>query len=135
MYAGAERIERPREPPGPVSAAMVFDSRGALERVLGDRKLLEELLNIFRDEYLQRLAEFREALAARDAKSLERAAHSLRGSAGNLGATATAQAAGALEELARNGDLTNAGGSITAVESEVARLLPELEQFRQGVTT
>jgi two-component system, sensor histidine kinase and response regulator len=135
MYAGPQRIEGLRDSLRPASPAMVFDLRGVLERVLGDRRLPEELLNIFCDECPQRLAAFRGALAAGDAESLERAAHSLRGSAGNLGATATAQAAGALEELARNRDLTNAGESIAAVEAEVARLLPAIELFRQGVTS
>jgi signal transduction histidine kinase/CheY-like chemotaxis protein len=135
IYSGSARIERLSEPPRPPSAAIVFDAQGVLERVQGDRKLLGELLNMFCEEYPRRQAELREALAARDAKLLERAAHSLRGSAGNLGAAATALAADALEQLARGGDLTNANDAVAAIETEMARLFPEIEQFRQGVTT
>jgi two-component system sensor histidine kinase/response regulator len=90
------------------------------------------LLNLFSEEYPQRQAELRKALEARDTKLLERAAHSLRGSAGNLGAAATASAAAALEQFARDGDLKNAGESIAAIETEMARLLPEIEPFRLG---
>jgi PAS domain S-box-containing protein len=131
-YSGGERIERPRESPRASSPAVVFDSQGVLERVQGDRKLLAELLNLFSEEYPQRQAELRKALEARDTKLLERAAHSLRGSAGNLGAAATASAAAALEQFARDGDLKNAGESIAAIETEMARLLPEIEPFRLG---
>ena len=129
-YSVGERIERPLESPRASSPAAVFDSQGVLERVLGDRPLLAELLNIFCGEYGQRQAELREALAARDTALLERAAHSLRGSAGNLGAAATALAAAALEQFARDGDLIGAGESIAAIEAEMARLLPEIEPFR-----
>lgn len=66
-HGAAEPIEPARESSGASVPVPVFDSPGVPERVHGDRGLLAELLNIFCGEYPQRLAEFRTALAARDA--------------------------------------------------------------------
>jgi two-component system, sensor histidine kinase and response regulator len=106
-----------------------------LDRLEGDRELLAELVKLFEEENPKHLAEARDAIAKGDAKTLERAAHTIKGSAGNFGAQATSEAAFELEQLARSGDLSQATGLLEAIEREIKRLLPELEHFSRGVTT
>ena len=115
--------------------AEIWNLEEALHRVDGDRELLAELAKLFEEEYPKRIFEIRQALERRDAKLLERAAHTLKGSAGNFAAHGVTSAAFNMESVARGGDLTAARQSLGAIESEVARLLPALQQFCRGIVS
>lgn len=80
--------------------------RGALSRVLrvGGTGLLARLVEAALGNLAVRSAELAAAIAGGDAAAGERAAHSIKSSAANLGATVLAQAAAAAEALARAGD-------------------------------
>ncbi|HEX3872098.1 MAG TPA: response regulator, partial [Pirellulales bacterium] len=67
------------------SAEPVLDEEVALSRVDGDRELLNELVGIFLRESAQWIAEARQAIETSDLARLHRAAHTVRGAAGNLG--------------------------------------------------
>src|SRR2546421_11535813 len=69
-------------------AAEPVDLVAARRWVGGDRALLLELVGIFVAEAAARMAELRASLASQNVKELERVAHSLKGSAGILGAGA-----------------------------------------------
>jgi HPt (histidine-containing phosphotransfer) domain-containing protein len=75
---------------------------------------------------MQRL---RQAIAAGDMDDVMRAAHSLKGEAGYLGADGTSQAARQLEEMGHNKDLARASDTLAALEQEVARLRLDLEEL------
>jgi HPt (histidine-containing phosphotransfer) domain-containing protein len=81
----------------------------------GDR-FLTELIDIFLQDTPLRIKELSEAVSAGDAAVAMRAAHSIKGSAGNFGATAFARLAFECEIAAKAGSLT-----------EVAKKLPTLE--------
>ncbi len=109
-----------------------FDAADVLARVEGDRSLLAELVAIFLEESPIRLGEIRRCLASGDAKGVERAAHTLRGSVGSLGARAAAQAALALEIKGRDGALAGAEAEFAELEREMGRLEVDLTQFSSG---
>jgi two-component system, sensor histidine kinase and response regulator len=135
-YSGMPHsADQERPPDSPRDVSSVFRPEEALDRVEGDRELLAELVKLFEEETPKLLAEVRDAIAKGDAKTLERAAHTIKGSAGNFGAQPASQAALDLEQLARSGDLSRATELMEAVEREIKRLLPELEHFSRGVTT
>jgi len=67
------------------------------------------------------LAEIQSALQAGDAAALARAAHTLKGCVGNLGAGSAFQAALRLELLARNRQLSEAQRAALELEDEVLR--------------
>jgi PAS domain S-box-containing protein len=115
------------------SALEIFNLEEALSRVEQDRELFAELVKLFVADYPQRLAELRQALAARDSKLVERLAHTLKGAAANFAAPRVVRAALELEETARAGDLSRAGQGIEALASEIACLLPQLDQFCHSV--
>ena len=112
-----------------------FDSDAALRHVEGDRDLLDEIIRIFADQCPKTLYEIQNAIRAADLPALERAAHSLKGSASNLCATGVTQAAAELEESARSGDSSRSREQFEALESEVEKLLRELEAFSRKVAS
>src|SRR5207244_3428954 len=63
----------------------VLDRATLLERVGGDCELLGILREALSEDGPARIAELRTALAARDFLTAKRAAHTLKGTAGNLG--------------------------------------------------
>lgn len=81
------------------SGVGTFDMAAALERVDGDASLLKELAGLFLDEAPQRMAEIRQAITQRDATTLQREAHTLKGSVGNFGARDAFEAARRLENI------------------------------------
>lgn len=83
-----------------------LDRALALERVGGDEELLREIAALFLEECPRMMADIQAAVLAGDAESLERAAHSLKGSVGNFGARRAFRAAARLEAIGRNRDLT-----------------------------
>jgi CheY-like chemotaxis protein/HPt (histidine-containing phosphotransfer) domain-containing protein len=68
-----------------------------------DLSMTREVIALFRQDTPARLEAIGAAVTARDVAALTTAAHALRGSAGNVGATAMHREADALETLAREG--------------------------------
>ena len=103
--------------PAPVDLAR------ALHWVGGDRRLLRELVGVFVEEAPGRLAELRRGAAARDAATVERVAHSLKGSAGLLGAASLQAASAELEERAVAKRVDGVADLVARVEGELERVL------------
>ncbi len=120
----------PASAPGKPPAA---DFDEALDRVEGDRELLEELMGMFTVECSHDMAEIHKSLEARDMGLLERLAHTLKGAAATLAAGAVSSAAAALEKQARTGEVGNAEQLFETLRREMDRLLPEIELFRGKV--
>ena len=97
--------------------------------------LLEELLGMFFEGTPKRLATLADALASADANAAERELHSIRGSAGALGATDLMALGGVLERAARAGDLAAvvAGATELRAAFDEACALLRAEQARLGV--
>jgi two-component system sensor histidine kinase/response regulator len=107
----------------------IIDEASLLERIDGDRDLLRELAALFLEDCPRRIAEMRAAIEQQDAKRLELAAHSMKGSTGNLSAIAAAAAAALLEIEARAGDWAHARHSLRLLEEEIHRLAPLLQRL------
>ena len=74
-----------------------IDTATALKRTGGNRKRYESLLQRFANSQSHVLDDIRAALAANDAPTAQRIAHSLKGASANLGATSLAEVAAAAE--------------------------------------
>jgi len=105
-----------------------------MERLEGDAGLLAEMVGLFLQDYPRLLAAMREAIACGDAKSLERAAHTLKGAVSNFAAPAATAATLRLEQMGRQANLTQAEEAFAALEAELDRLKSLLAQFCQEVT-
>jgi two-component system, sensor histidine kinase and response regulator len=94
-----------------------------LRRFDGDRVLLAELLEIFREDYPGQIRNAQQAIAKKDAAEVERWGHSLKGALGNLSAIRASALAGEFEAMGRSGDLALAGPKLVQVEDELQRVM------------
>jgi HPt (histidine-containing phosphotransfer) domain-containing protein len=107
-------------------AAAVLDEAALLETVANDRTLLAELVVLFEEDATKYMAHMRAAIANGDGHALQVAAHSVKGAAGSLTATAVAHAAGKLERNGRSGGVEGAETILRTMEREVARVRERL---------
>jgi HPt (histidine-containing phosphotransfer) domain-containing protein len=107
-----------------------LDESVALSRVGGDVELLREVVGLFLDDYPHSLEMIREAVARGDQSSLERHAHSLKGSVSTFGAQEAYEAAQELEKQGRTGDLASAVDGLRRLEHALIALRPELEALQ-----
>ena len=91
-------------------------------------ELLMTLITLFLDETPQQLAVMQAAFCRTDATALAEAAHTLKGSSGNLGAGRMQQLCGELQTLGRAKDLTTAGDRLARLGSEFTRVRVSLLQ-------
>ena len=95
---------------------------------------MQEIVNLVMTEYPAWIADVREAVARKDAPSLARSAHRLKGGVSTLTATAAMHAAHCLEVMGQSGNLTGAEEACAAMELEMGRLEEALVAFRSGAT-
>ncbi len=108
-----------------------MDKDAVLDRVEGDVELLKQLAELFREDSARHLRDLRAALERGDVRSIERSAHTLKGSVGNFCAASASEAALKLEMLARQGEVAGAGEAIQNLEREVKTLNADLAAFTQ----
>jgi HPt (histidine-containing phosphotransfer) domain-containing protein len=113
--------------PDELSPEPVLNLSELLARVENDCELLRELIGIAKVEIPSLLSLLCEAVAQADVKNIETSGHTLKGMLLHLAATRAAAAAGRLEQLGRSGDTATLRSAVAILESEVARLMPELE--------
>jgi signal transduction histidine kinase/DNA-binding response OmpR family regulator len=93
----------------------------------GKDRLLSRLIALYRDDSSQLLADIDNGLKAGDAEAVARAAHTLKSSSANLGATNVAAIARQIEHSARSGELTDMVNSVTKLRAQRTVALSELE--------
>ncbi len=93
--------------------------RDALEAVNNDRPTLQSVIDAYLEESPQLVAQIRQAIAQEDAATLERAAHTLKGSLRFFGAQAVSELALQLERAGRNGDLNAAPDLFAQLETRI----------------
>ncbi len=95
----------------------------------GDAAFLAEVVEAFREDSPPRLVALREANEQQDADRLVRAAHSLKGSSGNFGASRLQTLCLEIEQRGRDGKLGGLSPLIDRVAVEYERLMVELEHL------
>ena len=106
-----------------------LDREAALGRVGGDVDLLKEIAGLFLEDELNMVDAIDQSAAARDAKSLERSAHTLKGCVSNFGAAEAYEASLALEQLGRAGDFAAVPEGLQRLRNALDKLRPELQQL------
>lgn len=100
----------------------IFDLDDALEKVGGDREILEEILKVFSESYPDQLSELKNAIDSGDAPLVERTAHTLKGSVGTFSAKKALETAFRLETMGRDGQLQEAAAEYSRLEHEIEEL-------------
>ena len=124
-----ERIAAVVPASGEPAAAAVFDhSRAAalLARVGGDPVLFRDVIELFLDDCPNQIDAIRQAIHDQQADRVYRAAHKLKGSAGNFEAHEVMALLQRLEARARDGDLPTCGSVFVEIEAEADRLMSAL---------
>jgi CheY-like chemotaxis protein len=106
-------------------AILGIDVRAGLKRTGSNRQRYESLLRKFADQQEAVVADIKAALAIGDGGTAERAAHSLKGAAGTLGAASLSEAAAIAEKAIRTKD-----GLEDALSSLALELAPVLHAIR-----
>ena len=117
----------------PAVAEKPMDLDALLVRCMGDAEFRGRLLARFPDQVTDCLQKINDALSAKDATGLARAAHGLKGTAANLSAPAVQRVAAEIESLGKAGSLSEAQRLIESLRTEVDRCL-EFVKRPQGVT-
>jgi CheY-like chemotaxis protein len=107
-----------------------LDRCALLDRFGGDSQLLSELIEIYLSESPSLLAAAQRAFQEKKGQDLARAAHTIKGSAGNFNARATVRAAERLEAFAQEGDFSRAQEAMSALEREMQRFDRVLSALR-----
>jgi len=126
---GTEPNPAPAATNGEPTAAL--DRSALLERVEGDMDLLGDLIELFKEDSVRQLAAIGDAIDKKQPDLLRRAAHTLKGTCGNLGATEAAATALELEKLAASGDLSRAHESLRSLEEQIKMAGKLLDGLRQ----
>ena len=93
-----------------------------------------EMIDLFITQGEDRLVAARGALTAGDAEGIASAAHSLKSSAGNLGATSLSALAAEAERLGRSGaPAADLAPHVQAIAEELERVTAALRSVRDGL--
>jgi PAS domain S-box-containing protein len=136
LYAAMDELTgragtAPAESADPPPRDAVFDRAAVLATLDRDSDLLHDIVGIFLTRCPDQMGKIRDAVLVRDPKLLERAAHALKGSAGNLLARSVMDAAGKLEEIGRAGSFAGSAGALESLEAEVLKLQSALGKFEK----
>jgi CheY-like chemotaxis protein/HPt (histidine-containing phosphotransfer) domain-containing protein len=117
---------RPRTPGQPTSA---LDLDHVREVAAGDREFVAELLTGFQRDMERHLAHLRQAVAREDRHSIQRIAHSVKGSSASIGARPLARIAGMLQEAGAGEPVSRLRALVDLLEGEYERLVREVSRF------
>lgn len=116
---------------GVETAPQLLNPQDLLARFDGDTELIQEAAELFRQSYPKLLSELRDAVQHGDGATVERTAHTLKGSVGNFGGAAPIEVALRLEQMGRAQNLQDALEACDELEYEIERLMPALAEFAQ----
>jgi CheY-like chemotaxis protein len=125
---GSPATEKPAPP-----VASTIDLDALLAGFGGNRRLVNEVVDVFLEDAPKMLDRIRAAARVRDLVELASAAHALKGSGGLFSQGAAYQSARRLEQLAKSGDAEKADAACADVEADVSQLMAELRHLRSGV--
>ncbi|HJV00276.1 MAG TPA: response regulator [Burkholderiaceae bacterium] len=141
--ATASPAPAPVTPPAPAPTALpgTHDNinRQALDNIRAlspgnGNALLERVLQAYVSDTPTHLQALRQAIAAADASSVRKAAHSLKSSSANVGAEALAQACKEMEQLGRNGSTVGAADMLAGMEREFQAVRQSLNTILEKET-
>jgi len=106
----------------PLAQRVIFDEKGALTYTGGDRRLLKEVVALFRSDFPASLRRIQRALRRRDSDALRLAAHALKGAIATVGSPAGREVAAELESMAKAGSFVEAERVVDALPQLVTEL-------------
>jgi HPt (histidine-containing phosphotransfer) domain-containing protein len=115
------------------SSPLTDNHHELMTQIGDDLELVTEIVELFLEESPLLLADLRQAIADRDAKAVERAAHRLKHSSGQFGSNPVVVAAVRLEVLGRKGDLADIDSTFRTLQQELQELRTRLSDWSRTV--
>jgi HPt (histidine-containing phosphotransfer) domain-containing protein len=100
-----------------------------LRRVGGDVEFAAEMVQIFMQEQHEMCESLRRAVADGRSSEIERAAHSLKGALGSMGATRSAGAAFQIEQSAGRGEQIDDAAIARFLDGDIVAVVAELGEY------
>jgi len=94
----------------------IIDLKDVLERVQDDKELLDELFDIFQEDFVKKRQALGEAITAKDIGKIKEIAHSMKGSSGNISAKPMYASCLKLEALAKEGKTDGMQEVVTGID-------------------
>jgi histidine phosphotransfer protein HptB len=130
--SSVSRLNYPAMPDSPVIDPQAIENLRALSPD-EDGAFLRELIEIYLQDTPERLNELEAALAAQDAPTLARAAHTIKGSSSNFGATKFTRLAQEIELCGKSANLVAVAAVLPDFKAEYARVKQALSQITGGL--
>jgi signal transduction histidine kinase/CheY-like chemotaxis protein/HPt (histidine-containing phosphotransfer) domain-containing protein len=127
-----DEAKSPQQPEVLQEISVGWSKEQTLEKLGGDKSLLEDVIEIFLEEAPRHLAALRHGLEARSAEEIERAAHSLKGELGYLSLDELSKSACDLEGMGRAADIDGVAQLFPSFESAVFMLLMSIRMGRDS---
>ena len=99
-----------------------------LARVENDRELMQDLLDMFREEYPRQRQTLQQALDANDMAQIHSAGHTVKGMCANLAMPQAAQAAARVEMAGKSQNAGDLAAAVADLDHAVARIWNQLDQ-------
>jgi HPt (histidine-containing phosphotransfer) domain-containing protein len=109
----------------------VFDQGAVLDSLDGDIDLLREIVGISITQFAKEMGNLREGVSKQDPRTIERAAHALKGTAANLLARGVMDIADKLEQIGRAGSVEGSIEALVTLEEELGKLQTALGEFEK----
>lgn len=107
----------------------VFNADQAKRISIGNLSILQRIVDKYREDTPKQIAKLEQAITENDTATVERAAHSIKGSSRSIGAMRLGQAAFQLERLTKNTELTHLHSQVGQLQHEFSTLLAEWENI------
>jgi HPt (histidine-containing phosphotransfer) domain-containing protein len=108
-----------------------FDADDLLDRMMGSDDLARRVVSMFVKDTPHQLAALAKAIQEANHQNARLIAHSIKGSAANIGGQSLCRVAGQMEKLGEAGDLAAVEGMMPVLTANFDALLPLLEEFNE----
>ena len=100
----------------------VFDQESALERVGGDTEFLKELIELFKSDYPEKLAQLSKGIKDKNYKTIKETAHSIKSASGNLSLTRVYDLSFKMEDMGKEGKIQDIEKAYNKLEEELGKI-------------
>jgi HPt (histidine-containing phosphotransfer) domain-containing protein len=112
-----------------------IDYPSVLERIGGDESFLEELLNIYFEDFSKKCSQLKEAIEQKEFDLIHEIGHYLKGSSANLSLTLHQQASSHMETAGKERNIDEASIALDLLEQEFKRLKDFLSKKKDNSST
>lgn len=106
----------------------IFDRDELMERIGNDEELMEQLIDLFLEDYPKRMAEIETGLSEKESEKVRKAAHTLKGMSGNLAFHQVYHTAKNLENTALEKKMDESEHLFKKLQLDIARVLEQLDR-------